>query len=415
MDAPRVRFYRFMGWAERYLKTDLKYLISGSFWLGLVQVAGMLSSFILAVAFAHFVSKNTFGTYKYVLSVATLISAFAYSGLSTSIVQRAAAGSPDVLRKGYLQYIRGSALIVLLSFGAALYYAILGNLVLGASFALAGIFLPVLGAATLYDSYLQGKRAFKTSAILSFFNTGVPAVVLVLVAIFLPHPLPIIAAYFVFNAVVDYLLYRYTRHRFPEQKAVEKAAPDRYSTHLSVMNILTVFSTQVDQVLLFHLFGSEQLAIYAYAIALPEQGKGFSKNVGSLALPKYAMHSSAPSRRHMFGRMLIMSAAIAVPTLAYIIAAPYIFDLFFPAYQSSVLYSQIFAVSLVTGSNVLPTAYLQAREDTKALYRITAVTAVFQILCIVIGGIWYGLLGVVLARVVARFFAWGYTLAIVPS
>lgn len=399
-----------LGRLERYIKTDLRYLVSGSIWLGAVQVVGMISSLLIAIAFAHFLSKEAFGTYKYILSIATLISAFAYSGLSTSVVQMAAIGSPGILQRSFLRYLKGSGFIFLLSIGVALYYAIHGNVVLAIGFASASLFLPLIGAATLYDSYLQGKREFKESAFLGLFNTGVPALVLIVIGWLIPHPLPIILGYFICNAVVDYILYRYTLYKYPEPTAQENNDSDAYSTHLSVMNVLSSFSTQVDQILLFHLFGPEQLALYAYAIALPEQSKGFLKNIGALALPKFAQQTSMPTRRHVAGQMIIMSLAVAVPVAAYVVLAPYIFSALFPAYMGSVLYSQIFAISLIAGSNVIPVSYAQAQKDTKRLYRITIVTSLFQIVCIVVGGTWYGLLGVLLGRVFARFTSSIYTL-----
>lgn len=410
MSRPIFLAKRLIRFLERYVHADLSYLISGSIWLGIVQIAGMLSSLILAIGLAHFVSKDTFGIYKYVLSIATLVSAFAYSGLSTSLVQQVAKGDVDTLRRSFMQYLRKSGLIVVFSLTIAVYYALHANYILTASFVVAGLCLPVLGAATLYDSYLQGKRAFKMSAVLSFFNTGIPALILVLVAWFMPHPLPIVIGYFIANALVDYSLYRYTLRRFPEPRSVGNSTPDRYSADLSAMNILTVFSTQIDQLLLFHLSGAAELAVYAYAIALPEQGKGFTKNIGSLALPKFVQHSRLPSRRQMGSQMLIMSAVIGIPVAVYILSAPYIFAFLFPSYTSSVLYSQIFAISLLSSSNVLPSTYLQAQKNTRALYGITIVSAIFQIICIIIGGLWYGILGIVIARVVGRFASSFYTL-----
>ena len=47
-------------WLGGYTKTDVVYAASGSFWNTLSQVILSFSSFLLAIAFAHFVSKEAY-------------------------------------------------------------------------------------------------------------------------------------------------------------------------------------------------------------------------------------------------------------------------------------------------------------------------------------------------------------------
>ena len=53
--------------AERYAKTDLRYLFQNGFWLVVGQGVAIVLGLAVSVAFGHFASQDTYGNYKYVL------------------------------------------------------------------------------------------------------------------------------------------------------------------------------------------------------------------------------------------------------------------------------------------------------------------------------------------------------------
>ena len=63
-------------WGEKYLKTDLVYLSRGGFWLSIGQGVAMLSGFFLSTAFANLLPKESFGTYKFILSGVAILGIF---------------------------------------------------------------------------------------------------------------------------------------------------------------------------------------------------------------------------------------------------------------------------------------------------------------------------------------------------
>ena len=69
----RQKMLEFLRWSERYSKTDMLYLVRGGFWLSLNHIAASVSSLILAVAFANLIPAETYGTYRYVLSIIWLM------------------------------------------------------------------------------------------------------------------------------------------------------------------------------------------------------------------------------------------------------------------------------------------------------------------------------------------------------
>jgi len=58
------KIYRLLRRSEKYFKTDMVYLAHGGFWLTLGQIISSAASFLLAIAFANLLPKETYGTYK---------------------------------------------------------------------------------------------------------------------------------------------------------------------------------------------------------------------------------------------------------------------------------------------------------------------------------------------------------------
>ena len=57
------------------------YLASGGFWTGVGQVSSALASFVSALLFANFLPRETFGVYRYVLTLAGILNSFSLTGL----------------------------------------------------------------------------------------------------------------------------------------------------------------------------------------------------------------------------------------------------------------------------------------------------------------------------------------------
>ena len=104
---------RALRWSQKYTKTDMLYLASGSFWYVAGQVITSLSTLALAVAFANLVSPEVYGTYKYVLSLAGIFSIASLPGISTAIARAVARGNESVIhaatRSRILHACAGSA------------------------------------------------------------------------------------------------------------------------------------------------------------------------------------------------------------------------------------------------------------------------------------------------------------------
>ena len=130
----KLRFYKLLRLSEKYTKTDMVYLTKGTFWLTLGQIISSASSFILAIAFANLLPKETYGVYKYILSIVSILNISTLSGINTAITQAVARkyeGSviPAIKMKIYWGLFGSLASLIL-----AGYYYFQGNITLTISF-----------------------------------------------------------------------------------------------------------------------------------------------------------------------------------------------------------------------------------------------------------------------------------------
>lgn len=403
MERLRQKAYSLLRKSEGIFRTDMVYLARGGFWLGTGQFITTLSSFILSVAFANFLSPDEYGIYRYILSTAVILTIPALGGIDTALIQAVARGYDGSLELAKKTKFRYGLLGGFAGLALGAYYLYQANTTLGFSFLIAGVFLPFMESLSLYDSVLQGKKNFKLSSLFASGSQFISVALTLALLLFTKNIPVLIFAYF-----ASWTLCRYTALRYTVRKMHIEGSTDpsliSYGKHLSVMGILSTIANYIDRFLIFHFVGAAELAIYSIAIAPPEQLKALLKNVQTLALPKYSERSLESVQKQLISKLTLISAVILVVVIAYIAAAPFIYEIFFPKYINAVIYSQIFSLSLVTIGASLAVAAMQAHKTQEALYRFNIWTSVIQIALVAIGVMTLGLIGIILARVISRFF-----------
>src|SRR3989338_3757032 len=98
MQRLRNSIYQILRRSEGILKTDMVYLVKGNSWLILSQVVSILASLAVDVAFANLITPEEYGNYKYVFSLAGIISAFTLSGLTVAVLRATARGHEGTLK-----------------------------------------------------------------------------------------------------------------------------------------------------------------------------------------------------------------------------------------------------------------------------------------------------------------------------
>jgi O-antigen/teichoic acid export membrane protein len=401
----RGKVYNLLRTSEKLFKTDMVYLAKGGFWATFAQFFVSLSSFGLAVAFAHFVSKEAYGEYKYVLSIVGILGAFTLSGLGQAVLRSVSRGFEGTLHYAFWKNIRWSVLFFILALAGSVYYFANGNTSLGTSLLFAGALWPFWSSTNLYGSYLIGKKDFRRSALyFDILGNIFPAAALIVAMFLTEKPMWLVIVYIASNTLIGLILYRRVTGIYKPNTEVDGEALT-YGKHLSFINVVNNIAANIDQVLVFQYIGAAELAIYNFALAIPNQAKGPLKNLANLMFPKFVERDEKEIQAGMRHKYILMFLAGLTLAAGYIIAAPYIFDILFPQYSESVIYSQIFAISFLSITFNPADTYLAAKKKIREQYIGSILTSILQIGAVCIGVIYWGLLGLVVARVCVRFIS----------
>lgn len=403
MDKLGTKIEQLLRKTEPIFKTDMVYLAHGGFWLTLGQLTSSLIIFILAVAYANFLPKEIYGTYKYVLSFAGILTAFTLAGMNTAVVRAVAQGFEGTLRSAFWMKLRWSILMATLAFVSAGYYLLKGNETLGFSLIIVGVALPVIQSVSLYGSYLNGKKEFRAQSFYGIVSSVVVAV-LMLLAIFLTGDvLPLVLAYFVGTAAITFFLYTRTLKKFPPNEKADPSAIE-YGKHLSVMTFFGTIAGSLDSFLLWHFLGPIALAVYSFAIAIPNLIKDILGNLTTLALPKLSQRSMKEIRERLPHRMTIIFIIAGLATIGYIIIAPFIYDFFFSQYTEAIWYSQILMLTALFLPTSIIHSALTAHAHKKKLYILSLGSPLSRIGLLVILLPQYGILGAVMSLIGSQLF-----------
>jgi len=394
-------------WIQAYTKTDMVYLASGGFWLTLGQAISSLAALALAIAFANLAPPETYGTYKYILSIAGIFAIFSLPGMGTALARTVAKGQEGVMHATTRSRVLHSLVGSVIALGGSGYYLLNGNIELSLAFLIIATTLPFVDTFTGYVVYFTGKRRFDLQTTYHFIAQLATIPPLIVTICFTNNLALILLAYFLPLIVIRTILYWHVARTIPAQATTEEEKEVcAYGKHLTAMQILGTVAMQIDKILIWKFFGPIQVAIYTFALAIPEQTKGPLKGLGELAFPKFAAQTIEQIRGNMpslWRKIGLYALALLGISLIYILAAPFIFQLFFPQYMESVLYSQIFALSIITNVASIPIAVLSSQKRTSAQYVIAIsqpVVAIALLVCLVP---LYGIIGAITALILSKY------------
>lgn len=393
--------YKLLRWSEKYTKTDMVYLAQGGFWLTLGQIISSASSFLLAIAFANLLPKETYGTYKYILSIFSILAITNLSGINIALTRAVARGSEGALFDALRTKMKWSLLGSLASLILAGYYYWHDNFTLTISFLIIAIFVLFIDNLAIYTSYLHGLKKFNTLTKYTSITKIVAMLAIIVTIYFSNNLLLILLALFVpqtINRLIFLLLIR-AKYKINHERNEDTI---NYGKKLSCIGIISTIADQLDGILIFHYLGPVKLAIYTFAISPTEQIKSVLKNIENLAFPKFATTDKAIIKKTIFKKSLKLSMFTAIIAVVYIILAPWLFKLVFPQYLESVIYSQILALSLMAIPIWIFQTALKAQKATKQIFKLELINSLSQIFLIIVLISNFGLWGAVIARIAYR-------------
>jgi len=384
------------------MKTDMVYLAEGGFWISVGTFVTACSSFVLSIAFANLIPVTVYGIYKYIISIAAILNAFTLNGLDIAVTAAVSRGKEGVLRQAFTTNLWWSIPSSVVAIGGASYYFINDNSVFGIALLCIALLQPLTVSVNFGAAYLVGRRSFKELALFYTVDNIIPTLALIGVMQVSKSALVIIVTYFLSNLATTAAMYWYVLWRFKPNTEKDDHAIT-YGKHLSAMNILANVADNFDKILTFQLLGPAELAIYSFALALPSQTKLITKPLFNLIFPKFSVRPEGELRQSMGEKTLRFFIAGVVLATGYILVAPIAFKIFYPQYESAVFLSQIFALSMLAVTATPMGTFISAKRKVRAQYIMNIGISIFQLASAVVGILFAGLLGLILARVATRF------------
>ncbi|MFH1841403.1 MAG: oligosaccharide flippase family protein [Candidatus Nealsonbacteria bacterium] len=400
----KKKAYDLLRKAQKYTKTDNVYLAKGGTWLAISQIGVMVVSLAMGVVWARFVPKEVYGQYKFILSLAGILAIFSLGGMKAVTTQAVAKGFEGTIKPILKTRFRWSTLALLGGFILAIYYWINGNQVLAISFLIAGALTPIINNFSIYGDYISGKKRFDLQAKYSLIRTVLDSLSIIIAIFLTKNVIYLILVYFATGSILHIFFYFFTLKKLPPNQNIDPGAV-KHGKHLSVVSVIGKIGDQLDKILIFHYLGAVELAVYSFAVALPNFLTTPTTIIKEMALPKFSARNEKDIKKTAWSKIVRFGLFLLVSTALYIIFAELIFKLFFPTYMESVLYSRIYAISLIGGITFLPRLVFVAKSKTKILYKYTTSMQITRILILFVSVYFFGLIGIMVGHVIYSFIS----------
>jgi len=391
--------YKKLRLSEKYTKTDMVYMAKNGFWLTFGQSIASVLSLVLIIAFANLLPKETYGTYRYILSLAGVLNIFTLTGMNSAVARAVAIGNEGVLRTSVKYQLKWNLLMLAAFFTLGGYYLANGDILFATSFLILGIFVPPTLALNTYGAYLEGKKKFKFAGISNIIATLVYVGGIFAAILFSGEVIWLIITYTITMFASTIFFYIFILRKFKPSLKADTGNTLKYGRHLSYIRIIGPIIAQIDKIILAHFWGPAQLATYSLAMAIPGRAISFIKNWVGIGFPKFAEKTVEQINTIFYRRIFQGMAVGAIIAIFYSLTAPYLFKYLLPQYIEGVLYSQILAISFIFS---MPNRYISLLFESQKLSRVIFIKTVIQSTITISLYMSFGILGGILGLVVAQ-------------
>jgi O-antigen/teichoic acid export membrane protein len=388
---------------NKYLKLDTSYLLSNGSWLMGGYIVTALCILLSSYVFANHLTPTVYGQYKYLISLGVILTSLSLTGLHSALTQGTAKGMSGLYTFISKLDLKFEIPILIVGTVGAIYYYINNDTYLAIGLLCVALLQPILNNSNLIYSHLLGHNTLSKYTFAHTCRTAFVTIILIILVFYFNDPLILITGYFISNIAINYCIKLFIipdNSNIKDVKSLDSLI--RYAKHSSVRNLFPNIANQVDKILIFQNLNAVELAIYSFAIALPDQFKSITKAINTLLLPRFTKHSQLSLKDGMLRKTLIYIIFLLLLVLIYILLAPLLYNLIFPEYQEAIYLSQVFSLTTLFAIAGLPTAALQAQMRNKELYRLDIIVAVMQTILIILFFTMFGLIGVIWGRILGR-------------
>ena len=394
-----MRTHGLLRWSEKYFKTDMVYATKGNFWQMSGQMANSIMSIGLLFLFANLLPKETYGTYRYILSLASILSVLTLTGMNQAVSQAVANGREGVFKTSVKYQLKWNIMQLAAFWILSGYYFLNGNVTLSISFFVLGLVSPIIAALNTYSAFLDGKRNFKLNNLFSIAGTAIYVAGMIAAIMLSKESISLVIAYSLATLVSNIIFY-FSVLKLYNPGREEAKDTLKYGRELTYIGFMNPIVSQIDKIILSHFWGATALAVYSLSMAVPERAISIIKSWVSIGLPKFASKTPEEINQVFYLRVFQGMGVGLICFIGYILIAPYMFKYLIPTYMEGLLYSQIIAISLITAiPNRYTSLVMTSQKLSGVIFTNSLIQSIIKIVLYTIMGMWRGIMGLVWAFV----------------
>jgi O-antigen/teichoic acid export membrane protein len=380
-------------------KRDGSHFLKNGSWIVLANVLNTCLVFVLSIFYANYLSPETYGNYKYILSFIGLFSMFTLGGVDLSIYIHQAKNIPINIRSLISKKIKYGLIGSFAALATGTYFAINGNWVFALPFFFSFWLIPITDTFGIYTELWRSKTNFKKPAFFSVFISIINTVFLIFLItqnspLWLLISLPILT-----TTVLNFLVYKKAYKNtigenviFSEEETKEAF---KHGKHFTAIKIISNVSGYIQTVLIFKILGNSALAIFFFMIAPIEQIRGIGGGFIDSLFPKIA---TTDWKNYNLKKIILrLSNGFIFSWLivfVYLIIAKPFFNLFFPVYAPYVYISMLMSASLpFSFVNMTLQSVMRNHVSIKNQYYFGIIDTIIFIIVISLFGFYFGLVG----------------------
>ncbi len=380
------------------------YLLKNSFWLNLNTIISSAFSLVLSILFAQYVSKEIYGNYQFLISFASVIGTLTLTGMNAAVTQAVARGYDGILKRSVFIQLKYGVIPLVVGLAASLYYLLNENTSLSYSLIAIAILIPIGSAFNTWSAFLSGKKEFSATFSLGQISSVFYHSMMFACIIIFPQTTALVIVNYLSSTIINILIYLRVNNKYVSNNLEEESSID-YGKKLSLSSILPLISLHIDNILVFHLLGASDLAIYAFASNIPEKFISLIRPISTVAMPKMSVANHDDFRSQIgnkISRLLIFSLGFAI---IYILLAPFVYKFLFPEYIESAPYSQVYVLAAaISATTSFVVSFMFASKSTK-IYTYNIANPLFNISIMIAGAYFFSIWGLIVSRIIGNGFS----------
>ncbi len=361
----------------------------------------------MGIIFSRYVSKGVYGNYQLVLSFIATLTIFSLPGFSKGIWSETTTGKDGALDVAINKKMKWGILgsIALIAIGIK-YYIVDDQYILMLCLIVGAITFPLFAGGNIWVGFLDSKKKYNLSTRLSLiFETLNKLAIVAALFIFRESLLMLIIAATGSIAVTNYIGLKIAE----KNKSNDLVTDDfsKYGFFLTKISIFKVLMSKIDKLLIGIFIGPIELAIYSFSLIIPDQVMALVASVTSVIIPKIGEHSQKKVQEKIYKKAaLIIIGNLILVTIVIFLTPWVITTLFTEKYAESILYSQIITAGIfLYVFEVIFANILLVKKHKNQILKVNLLNPAFRSIAIIIGFVWYGILGVAIATIITRFFS----------